>query len=398
MLKRIDLFLPPNVSQYGVLHHFTQKLHEAFQRLGVNSRILVAQHDNPKPFLTELFKDVPDCTLSFNGLLPDEDGRFFADLIRIPHVAYVVDSPNTFVSLANSPFTVIASVDQNAVEFFRGVNARNVLFVPHGVEKTLSFDPKDDERTFDVTMLASCIDYEAIQADWRANYPPALLEVIEDAARNALIDEKKSVVQAFVGAMDKKMSQGAPLDPNTIDFIEILDQLEMYIRGKERVELIRNIKDAKVHIFGTSAPTTTWRKQLNNQSNVEFHEGISFEQALQVMQKSKIVLNSCAWIKRGIHERTLAGMAEGALVLTARNPFLEENEFIDGKNIAFYTYKDLNHVNNTVNSYLKDEQKRKQVAHAGRELVMHHHTWDIRASTLMKELDPILRQIRAANA
>lgn len=397
MLKKIDLFLPPNLSQYGVLHHFTHKLHEAFQRLGVTSRILVAQHDNPKPFLTELFKDVPDCTLSFNGLLPDEDGRFFADLIRIPHIAYVVDSPNTFVSLANSPFTVIASVDQNAVDFFKGVNAHNVLFVPHGVEKTLSFDPKDEERTIDVAMLASCIDYEAIQGEWRENYPKALQEVLEEAAYTALTDDKKSVVQAFVGAMDRKMSQGAPLDPNKIDFIEILDQLEMVIRGKERVELIRNIKDAKVELFGAPAATTTWKRQLQNQSNVVFHEPISYEQALQVMQKSKIVLNSCAWIKKGTHERTLAGLAAGALVLSSRNPYMEDN-FAEGKQIAYFTYNDLGKVNETINQYLKDEPLRKKVAHAGREQAMHHHTWDIRASMLVKELDPILRQIRAANA
>jgi len=395
MLKRIDLFLPPNVSQYGVLHHFTHKLHEALQRLGVSSRILVAQHDNPKPFLTELFQDAPDCTLSFNGLLPDEDGRFFADLIRIPHVAFVIDSPNTFVSLANSPFTVITSVDQNGVEFFKGVNAKHVLFVPHGVEKTLSFDPKDQERNFDVSMLSSCIDYEAIFEEWKQNYPKPLLEVLEEAAQTALTDNNKSVVQAFVGAMDKKMSQGAPLDPNTIDFIEILDQLEMYIRGKERVELVKSIKDAKVHIFGSSAPTTSWKKQLQGQKNVEFHDGVSFEQALQIMQKSKIVLNSCAWIKRGTHERTLSGLAAGALVLTSRNPYMEEH-FSDGKDILFYSYKDLSKVNDQVNRYLHDENLRKAVAHAGRENTMHHHTWDIRASQLVKELDPIIREIRVA--
>lgn len=393
MLKRIDLFLPPNVSQYGVLHHFTHKLHEALQRLGVSSRILVAQHDNPKPFLTELFQDVPDCTLSFNGLLPDEDGRFFADLIRIPHVAYVIDSPNTFVSLANSPFTVIASVDQNGVDFFKGVNAQHVLFLPHGVEKTLSFDPKDQERNLDVVMLSSCIDYESILEEWKQTHPKPLQEVLEEAANTALTDDNKSVVQAFVGAMDKKMSQGAPLDPNTIDFIEILDQLEMYIRGKERVELVKSIKDAKVHIFGSSAPTTSWKKQLQGQKNVEFHDAVSFEQALQIMQKSKIVLNSCAWIKRGTHERTLAGLAAGALVLTSRNPYMEEH-FTDGKDILFYSYKDLSNVNDKVNRYLQDENLRKAVAHAGRENAMHHHTWDIRASQLVKELDPIIREIR----
>lgn len=393
MIKRIDLFLPPNVSQYGVLHHFTQKLYEALLRIGVNARILVAQHDNPKPFLAELFKDVPDCTLSFNGLLPDEEGRFFADLIRIPHVAFVVDSPNGFVSLANSPYTVIASVDQNACDFFRGVNAKNVLFLPHGVEKNLNF-PRDEERPYDVVMLASCIDYEEIRKQWHQKYPNPLAKLLEEAAETALRDEKTSYVQAFVEAMDKELARGAALDPNKIDFIDILDQLEMYIRGRERVELLRSIKDAPIDLFGSNAATTTWKKQLSGNSNITIHDAVPYDQALEIMQKSKIVLNSCAWIKRGTHERTLSGLAAGALVVTSENQYMREN-FTDGVNIAFYRYQELDKVNPLINQYLKDESLRKKVALAGREQVMHHHTWDIRAGALVRELSPILQTIRA---
>ncbi len=77
MIKRIDVFMPPR-SQYGVLHHFTRKLSEALGRAGVEASLLEAQYDNPKPFLDKIFSDRPDCTLSFNGLLPDREGRFFA--------------------------------------------------------------------------------------------------------------------------------------------------------------------------------------------------------------------------------------------------------------------------------------------------------------------------------
>jgi spore maturation protein CgeB len=395
MIKRIDLFLPPNVSQYGVLHHFTHKLHEAFLRIGVNARILIAQHDNPKPFLAELFKDVPDCTLSFNGLLPDEEGRFFADLIRIPHFAYVVDSPNGFVSLANSPFTLIGSVDQNACDFFRGVNAKHVFFTPHGVEKNLH-PPRDEERPYDVVMLASCIDYEAIRQGWKKKYPAPLATLLEDAAETALRDDKTSYVQAFVAAMDKEMHQGTALDPNKIDFIAILDELEMYIRGKERIELLRSIKDARVDLFGSNAATTTWKKQLAGKTNITFHDPVPYDQALEIMGKAKILLNSCAWIKRGTHERTLAGLAEGALVLTSDNEYMRREKFVDGSNIAFFRYRDLASVNDQIKQYLHDEPLRKKVAHAGREQVMHHHTWDIRAGTLIKELDPILQAMRSA--
>src|SRR5262245_57823959 len=182
MLRRIDLFMPPNISQYGVLHHFTQKFHEALLRLGVNSRVLIAQRDNPKPFLTELFKDPPDCTLSFNGLLPDEEGRFFCDMIRIPHVACIVYTPKSFISLSQSTNSIIASVDRDACDFFRGINCKNVIFMPHGVEKNIHFDPKDNQRTYDVVLLASCIDYEKVQSDWKEKYGVAISQIMEEAA------------------------------------------------------------------------------------------------------------------------------------------------------------------------------------------------------------------------
>lgn len=395
MIKRIDLFMPPNFSQYGVLHHFTKKLQEAFLRLGVNCRILEAQRNNPKPFLTELFQDPPDCTLSFNGLLPDDEGRFFCDLIRIPHVAYVVDSPNGFVSLVKSPFTIIASVDKQACDFFRGINAANVLFMPHGVEKNLGFESHEQDRPYDVLLLSSCIDYEQIRQQWNKQYPKGLGLVLDEAAEKAMADDKLSYVQAFVTSLDAYVAKGGEVDPEKTNFIELLDVLEMYIRGRARVQMVRAIKDAKVSIFGSPAKTTSWEKQLGKQSNVVIHDSVPYDQALELMQRSKIVLNSCAWIKYGIHERILAGLACGALVITDDNPYLNQ-QFQDGASIALYHYGKEEGLNAIVNGYLSDEAKRRKVVAAGREQVMHHHTWDHRAQGLLKELEPMLQKIRNA--
>ncbi len=395
MIKRIDLFMPPNFSQYGVLHHFTQKLQEAFLRLGVNCRILEAQRSNPKPFLTELFQDPPECTLSFNGLLPDEEGRFFCDLIRIPHVAYVVDSPNGFVSLVQSPFTIIASVDNQACEFFRGINGRNVLFMPHGVEKNLGLESQNQERPYDVLLLSSCIDYEQIRQQWQKQYSKGLSQVLDEAAEKALADVQISFVQAFVTSLDAFVAKGGEVDPNTVNFIELLDVLEMYTRGRARVEMVKAIRDAKVSIFGSPSATSSWQKQLGKQANVVIHDAVPYDQALELMQRSKIVLNSCAWIKYGVHERILASLACGALCITDDNLYLREN-FSDGVNLGFYEYGKGEALNSLVNQYLSDENKRRQVVAAGREQVMHHHTWDHRAAALLKELTPILDRIRNA--
>lgn len=385
--------MPPNVSQYGVLRHFTIKMHEALQRSGVHSRILEAQKDNPKPFLTELFKEVPDCTLSFNGLLPDSEGRFFCDLVKIPHVACTVDSPNGFFTLANSPYTIITCVDKNACDFFKGINASNVLFMPHGVERNLSAKGQQDKRQYDVLMLSSAIDFEELRTRWQKHFSGPLSKVIEEAAELALSDQTTSYVQAFVVTLDKFVSSGAAIDPTKIEFIEILDELETYIRGKDRVELIKGIRDAKVHLFGSTP--ALWKKLLKNQSNVVFHEGVPFDQAIELMHQSKIVLNSCAWIKQGIHERTLAAMSSGAVALTAENDYVKQF-FKDGVNISYYRYRQWDNVNETINKLLSNESKRQEMAAAGKEQVVHNHTWDNRAGVLLKELAPIINHFKAA--
>jgi spore maturation protein CgeB len=392
MIKRMDLFMPPK-SQYGVLHHFTRKMAEALSRQNIFCRVLEAEYNNPRPFLEKIFNDSPDCTLSFNGLLPDKEDRFFCDLIRIPHVACLVDSPNQFFPLAKSPYTIITCPDRFACDFFRGLNAQNVLFMPHGVEKELAPDPKE-ERTYDVVMLSSCIDYEKIRESWKTLFPDAVCKLMDEAAEITLSDQDTPYVQAFVKAVDHAVGKSNGLDPSKIDFFLVFDQLEMYIRGKDRVELVKGVKDAKVDIF-SSGNTGLWKKYLGKaHSNAIIHDAVPFEQALDVMKKSKIVLNSCPWIKNGGHERIFASIACGALVITNENIYMREH-FKDRQNILFYQHGKWTDVNQKVNEYLADKSKREKVAAKGREIVMRDHTWDQRAKILVEQLNPILKNIRA---
>lgn len=394
MIKHIDLFMPPNISQYGVLHHFTIKMHEALQRSGVRTRILQAQKENPKPFLSELFNEIPDCTLSFNGLLPDKEGRFFCDLVKIPHVACTVDSPNAFFSLASSPFTIITSVDRNACDFFRGIHAKNVLFMPHGVEKHLNHKLEGHKRPYDVLMLSSAIDHEEIKNAWPKKFGAILSQVMADAAEKALSDQTTSYVQCFVVTLDEYVSKGAAIDPTQLEFLPILDEIESYIRGRDRLELVKAIKEAKVHIFGASSSKGGWAKLLKNQANVVIHEGVPYDQAIHLMQQSKIVLSSCAWIKNGLHERILTGALAGAAVITAENPYLKE-QFTDKENLLFYRYKQWDKVNDVIHQVLSDEARCQQIALAGKEKVIHNHTWDNRVGVLLKELAPVIASFKA---
>lgn len=393
MIKRIDLFMPVK-SLYGVLHHFTIELAEALKRQGVKCRILEAERTNPGPFLEKLFGDPPQCTLSFNGLLPDEEGHFFCEMIKIPHVACLVDTPNQFVSLARSRYSIVTCSDKIDCDFFKGLNQNNAIFMPHGFDQHL-ISPIDNERSREVAVLASFIDHEQIQKSWQKKYPKLLGQAIEEAAEHALSEPNTSYVQALVNAVNRQTNQPGGVQPKDIDFISVLDDLVMYMKGKDRLELVKSIKDARVDVYGSSPQgVRTWKEAIGNKHpNITCHPSIPFQEALEVMKDSKIVLNSYPWVKYGAHERLFTTIACGAQPITTENTFLKET-FTDGKDIAFYRYGKLDKVNDLVNSYLKDEKKRVKSVENGQKVILKHHTWDHRVKDLLKDLEPMLESIK----
>lgn len=392
VVERIDLFMPVK-GQYGVLHHFTLELAEALNRQGVRCRILEAERQNPKPFLDKLFTDPPQCTLSFNGLLPDKDGRFFCEMIQIPHVACLVDSPNHFVSLARSPYSIVTCPDKIDCDFFIGLHQPNVLFMPHGFDQFL-ISPIDNKRPREVTALFSFIDDEHIRNSWKQRYSKSLCKALDEAAEHALSESNISYIQAFVEAINRQAGQPDAVNPKDVDFITVLDDLIMYMKAKDRIHLVKSITDARVEIYGSSPEgKRSWQDAIGSKSpNITCHPPIPFEQALEVMKESKIVLNSFPWVKYGAHERLFTSLACGALPITTENAFLQET-FTDGVNIAFYRYGNLKKVNDMVNTYLKEEKKRQNLVEKGQKVILKHHTWDTRAEHLLKQLEPILATI-----
>ncbi len=392
MIERIDLFMPVR-SRYDVLHHFTIKLCEALIRSGAKCRLLAAERENPKPFLDEIFSNPPTCTLSFNGLLPDEEGNFFCDMINIPHVACLVDTPNQFITLTRSPLSIITCSDKAGCDFFRGLNHQNVIFMPHGVDKNLA-GPIENNRSYDVTLLASFIDYEHLSKSWASRFPPSVCNALNEAAEHTLLTPNITYYQAFVEAINRQVTKPGGIHPKDLDFIELLDELVMYIKGKGRADLVTSIKDANVTIFGsTSEGDRSWKDFLGSKHpNITTCDPIPHDQAIEVMKKSKIVLNNTPWVTHGAHERLFNGIACGALTLTDQNDYLSET-FTNENNIAFYKKSSLNELNALVNTYLSDEQKRLSVVEKGREVVMRHHTWDHRAKQLILELEPILKHL-----
>jgi len=395
-IEQIDVIMPIK-TQYGVLYRFTQALVEAFQRMGIGVTTLVIDPNkkDPKAFFEQVLRDQPDFTLAFNGILPDENGLFLCDLLKIPHVACLVDSPVTYMDLTKSPLSIIANPDRSASFFLNKAGFDNTCFMPHGTERDLQAPPPSSERPYDVVFLGSCIDPQAIQTNWQKLYPPPLVQMLEECAAMVLSDQRTPYADILTLRLQEALKRGTILK-NQIDYIALLVELEYFVRGKDRLELLKAIHHHPVHIFGDKFLEAKWEEILPHRSNITLHPAVLFDQALDIMRQSKIVLNSTPTIKHGGHERIFYGMASNAAILTNETTYAK-NAFDNGENILLYQPSHWEEVDDLIGGLLQNPEKRISLATQGHAVTMAEHTWDERAARLIEQVEPLLEKINAAH-
>ncbi len=89
-----------------------------------------------------------------------------------------------------------------------------------------------------------------------------------------------------------------------------------------------------------------------------------------------------------MHDRIPAGMANRTAVLTDENPYLER-QFVDGKNICFYSLKHLHSLSEQAGKLLEDGVFRETIQQNAYEEFCEKHTWRCRAEKILKLADGV---------
>ena len=382
-----------NFNMYESKRYFTEKLAQAMERAGLETKIVDAhQAVLRSETIQEIRNFAPDVTCSFNSFEPmdHKEQRYIWDFLKILHISFMVYSSFYSTTLINSDYSLLTCVDRSDLEAVRANHFDRVLFWPHAVERELAADGKE-ERTYDVVLLGSCYDYESLRVSWQQRNPQSLNKVLDDAIDIVFSDESASLAQALVKAWN-----ASQLDPQGVDFTTLYYYLDNYTRGKDRVELVRSIKNAHVHVFGDLATDNAvgilnWTQYLAGQKNVTVHPATLFGEGMEILKHSKIVLNSMPFFRDGSHERIFTGLACGCLPISSESKYLRE-QFVEGKELLFYSAKRREAVNELVEEWLGNEKKRREAAAKGREKVMQRHTWDHRLAELLKVLPSMLEK------
>ncbi len=391
MIKKVCFLV--NYNQYESKRHFTNKLVEALKRANVESKVVdVDESKVDESLIDEIIEYAPDCTASFNSFTPFPDNTYLWDYTEIPHLSILLDPSLYSVYLIESPYSMISCVDQSDCYGLSTQGFDRILFMPHAIERDLLDEPPQ-EKQYDVVFIGSCYDFETMQSIWKHKLSDVEREVLEEATDLFFSNTEIPLHEALVSVWGTK-----DVENEDINFLNLFSYLDQYSRGIDRVELIRHINDGEVHIFGElfeddQSATKGWKEMLRDKSNIVFHEPVSYEESLKILQKSKICLNSSPFFKYGAHERIFAGFACGALVVTNENPFLKQM-FKDGESIVYFRSKEWDKVNEKINYYLENEDARKAVVESGRAVVRVNHTWDHRAIEIRDVLPELIEKCR----
>lgn len=370
-------------NQYESKRHFTAKLSEALNRLGAETLIT----DPEKGAITNAMKQSmldfsPDCFFSFNSTVPDADGKFLWDYFQLPAWTALVDPAFYSLEMTRSPYTRLTTVDREDCKWLVDNGVKNTFFWPHGVESDLPMI--EGERPLDVVFLGTCTDFEGLKMQWNLALNESEKEILNAAIQIMMTSPGNSLLKALA----LSVSSFPSIDPRSLDFKGIFHYLDNYVRGKDRYELIRSIKTAKVHIFGEPSWNNlkggaSWKEYLKNQPNVVLHPPVSYAESFEIAGQAKICLNSSPFFRHGSHERILNAFMTGAVPLTTHNGFVEEF-FQPGIDLLSYQTGDYSHVDEQINSLLSNESKRREMAEIGRQKVLKSHTWDTRAKELLE--------------
>lgn len=388
MIKKVIVFV--NYNFYESKRHFAEKFAEALQRKGIEAQVFdTGELSFNASDAVDIMNVKPDFTCSFNSSTSFTDGRFFWDILKVPHVSFLVDSAIYYLPYLKSPYSILTCVDRSDYNALRAYNFDRVFFWPHAIESDIEMG--NEERIYDVVFLGSCYDYESLRLFWKKQLPKEVSAVLDNASDLVLSDRIISISEALAKAWN---DSGLP--PSNVDFSALFFYLDYYTRGKDRVELIRSISDAKVHVFGDMMNDhicyrNGWPHYLKSKSNVVIHPAVGYTESLNILRKSKICLNSIPCFRNGSHERVFAGLGCGALPITSDSSYWRE-AFDIGSELLVYRSGHWNEVNDWIKDLLTNNDKREEIILKGRNKVLKEHTWDARVDQLLIELPPLLKK------
>ncbi len=333
-----------------------------------------------------LIKEVT-AVISLNNIgmhLEFEDGLNIWDRYQIPFYNILMDHPFHYkAALDRAPEQMILlCMDRNHVDYVKRFfpNIKRVAFFPHaGIElrkkdmacaEESSYLPIE-ERKIDVLYAGGLSRYaaEGLIPDLGSIREFDAFELVKNALEKLINTPELTTEHVIEQCLkeinfkinDKKLGE-------TIAELRFLDALAVSFYREQAVRILAE-NGVTVTVFGVGWDRCEWESP-----NVVYAGVTSPAQILELMNQSKIVLNTMTWFKQGAHDRIFNGMLAGAAVVSDRSEYVEEI-FTKQKQLQLFSLDGIKELPEIVQSLLQHPRVAQDMADCGYEETRRRHMW-----------------------
>ena len=354
--------------------------------------------DEARGILYSLLDD-PNCfdmSVGFNSLGLEWKIAGYTDMVHLydalnfPHVSIMLDEPfNHCVSGYDLPcrnhiVTYLDRSDLTALDILYPDKKMKKLFMPLG--GTLNEDisePLSAPKEYDVVVSAGNWVAGTEMPRWHQGGTIKSIVAILDDVADILMNYPVSLLPAFQevlyarGMYDKEyLKVFAPF------FWPVLQ----YIKPWRRHQMVKCLVEAgfKVHIFGGG-----WQEVPFYDALID-HGTVPYRQMLDVISKTKVLVQDEAMFNDGAHDRVFTGMLNGAVVVSEYSAYLDEL-FEDGQDLFMFDWQHTKEKMEVIHQLIGDENYRANIARNAYKKVIKSQTWENRAERIIEAVD-IFRQ------
>ncbi len=347
--------------------------------------------------------------ISMNNIglhLEFEQGRNIWDQFQIPFYNIMMDHPFHYKkALDHAPEQMILlCMDRNHLEYAERFfpNIRQKMFFPHaGIELSecmIEHEAEGDdlhemerqpiekytkipisERKIDVLYAGGLSRYaaEGLIPDLGAIKEFDAFELVHHALER-LIQEPEHTTECIIE--QSLLDINLKFDNKRLsEIISELRFLDSFAVSFYREQIIRMLAEngVTVTIFGAGWDRCEWEYQ-----NVIYGGEVTPVQILELMNQSKIVLNTMTWFKRGAHDRIFNGMLAGAAVVSDTSEYMQEN-FTSGVELELFSLHHMEDMVRKIQYLLNNPEKAQSIACCGYRIAKEQHMWEKRLNNLI---------------
>jgi hypothetical protein len=372
-------------SQYGSLRLHIDQLAGALRALGEDVRVIdLLHHEGTAAFVRAAVVDGADCVFAFSGVFGQEYGAVYKKL-GITYASLYVDNPVHHLPRLQPPESAYAAffLDRTHQAFMQAMDEARAFahlgFLPPGANTLAA--PVDVSREAygerDIPILFSGTYRGEPPRAW-LDMPTAVCNLLNAVAERMVADGSLWIGAALRDALD---ATDVKLTPEFLRSVApVLSPVQLFAEAYHRNAFLDVVGPAGIAIQTVGKG---WGPLCERYRSFSYLGEGSFEETLELLRRTRVVINVNNGFVSGGHERVFAAMAAGAAVFSETSFFYDE-VFVDGEDIATFKTPAQPDVAARLQRLSDDLDLGARIAAKGYAKTQAHHLWTNRATEIVE--------------